>query len=61
MKLVIELDGGIHDDLDQNDHDRLRGDMLSEREIRVIRFRNKEVIRNLHEVCTRIKDACFVK
>ena len=61
LKLAIELDGGIHDDPDQDDHNRLREQMLSEREIRIIRFRNKEVIRNLHDVCTRIKDACFVK
>jgi len=61
MKLVVELDGEIHDDLDQNDHDRLREDMLREREIRVIRFRNEEVIRDLHDVCNRIRKACFAK
>lgn len=61
LKLVVELDGGIHDDPDQYEYDCLREQMLRERELRIIRFRNEEVISDLHDVCDRIRKACFVR
>lgn len=61
LKLIVELDGGIHDDPDQYEYDRLREQMLRERELRIIRFRNEEVISDLHDVCERIRKACFVR
>ena len=51
--LVIEVDGDIHDL--QRDEDARREKTLSELELRVIRFRNDEVARDLSGVVERIK------
>jgi very-short-patch-repair endonuclease len=60
-KLVIELDGGIHNDPEQKDYDDVREEMLLNREIRVIRFRNEKVFDDIDDVCICIEEACFVK
>ena len=51
--LVIEVDGDIHDL--QQEEDARREKALSELGLRVIRFRNDEVVRNLSGVVQRIK------
>ena len=43
LRLVIELDGGIHGSLDQKEHDEGREFELRSLGIHVIRFRNEEV------------------
>lgn len=60
-KLVIELDGGIHDRSDQKEHDELREEKFRERKIRTIRFRNSEVMNDVDGVCDRIAKACYLK
>jgi very-short-patch-repair endonuclease len=52
-KLAIELDGEIHDA--QQDQDAERTLMLSTRGIRVIRFRNEEVLNHLESVLQRLR------
>jgi very-short-patch-repair endonuclease len=52
-KLAVEVDGGIHDE--QRDLDAERTAALALRGIRVIRFRNEEVLGNLGDVVERIR------
>jgi very-short-patch-repair endonuclease len=55
-KLVIELDGGIHDILEQKEYDQGRTFELEEKGFKILRFRNEEVINNLEDVLSRIKN-----
>jgi very-short-patch-repair endonuclease len=52
--LVIEVDGDIHDL--QQEEDAVREKALSEMGLRIIRFRNHEVLKNLSEVVEKIKN-----
>ena len=53
--LVIEVDGDIHDL--QQEEDARREKVLSEMGLRIVRFRNEEVVRNLSAVVGKIHDA----
>jgi very-short-patch-repair endonuclease len=55
-KVVIELDGRSHDG--QRDKDRQRQDYLERQGLRVIRFGNDSVLKNLNGVLEAIADAC---
>lgn len=55
-KLVVEVDGGYHDDADQQHDDQIRTDYLLEKGFRVIRFRNEEVNTDIKSVILRIKE-----
>ncbi len=57
LKLVIELDGGHHDEDFNRLHDDSRTDFLQDNGYRVIRFTNGEVLQNIDSVLTRIADA----
>jgi very-short-patch-repair endonuclease len=52
--LCVELDGGIHDTEDQQARDAARTAYLQARGIRVLRFRNDEVVTDIDSVLTRI-------
>lgn len=52
--LVVEVDGDVHDL--QQDEDARREKVLSELGLRIVRFRNDEVVRNLSAVVGRIKE-----
>lgn len=54
-KLIIEVDGGIHEK--QKDYDNIRSEFLVTSGYLVIRFSNQEVINNTTEVLNKIKDA----
>jgi very-short-patch-repair endonuclease len=54
-RLVIELDGEIHDQ--QVDYDTARTDQLKQFGYQVVRFRNQEVITNLDTVLCQILNA----
>jgi len=54
-KLVVELDGGMHDG--QQDYDAARTQQLQDYDSRVIRFRNEEVLTDLASVLDRIREA----
>ena len=54
-KLIIELDGGIHEEQDQKRYDHDRTCVLNEYGIKVIRIKNKEVVNNLNVVLGKIK------
>jgi very-short-patch-repair endonuclease len=54
-KLAIELDGAAHDSEPAQCHDRLRDRFLLELGIRVLRFRNSEVMEDLEGVLSEIR------
>ena len=56
--LVIEIDGDVHGQPSQEEHDIARDAWLAERGYKVIRFQAGEVGRNLEGVLRRIKEAC---
>jgi very-short-patch-repair endonuclease len=54
--LVVELDGGVHED--QIEYDQERDKVLEGRDLRILRVRNEEIQNNLQEVLARIEAAC---
>jgi len=54
-KLVIELDGGIHNTLQQREYDQQRTETLQTYDLTVIRFKNEAVINNIHKVLEEIR------
>jgi very-short-patch-repair endonuclease len=52
--LVIELDGSVHDE--QKEEDARRDKVLSEMELRIVRFKNQEVLKNLSAVLGKIHE-----
>ncbi len=53
--LVVEVDGDIHDL--QQEEDERREKVLTEIGLRIVRFRNDEVVRSLSAVVGKIRDA----
>ena len=58
-KIVIEVDGGYHEQPVQQVDDQLRTEFIESRGFRVIRFKNEEVNSNLNDVITRIKEEIY--
>ena len=56
-QLVVELDGSIHDLQDQFASDEERTKYLNDHGLRVIRFRNEEILKSLPAVLQRIVEA----
>jgi very-short-patch-repair endonuclease len=54
-RLIIELDGGIHDTPEQKEYDEGRTFELEEKGFKILRFKNEEVINNIENVLFRIK------
>jgi len=54
-RLIIELDGAIHNQ--QTDYDQARTEKLQQLGYRVLRFRNPEITQNLAEVLQKILSA----
>jgi very-short-patch-repair endonuclease len=57
LKLVVELDGPQHLELDAVEHDKRRTDWLSARGFHILRFRNQELDENIHAVIDAIEGA----
>lgn len=55
-KLVIEVDGGVHQESEQKEHDTIRTFDLERLGYRVIRFTNEEVLTALPDVVSRIRN-----
>ena len=53
MKLIVELDGGIH--LTQVEYDQAREDILKDRGYQIIRFSNQEILHHWNTVAERLK------
>jgi type I restriction enzyme, R subunit len=56
LKLVIELDGGIHSEPSQVAHDQNRDGYLLSLGCTILRFPNEDVLRNLKTVILKIAD-----
>ena len=56
VDLVIEVDGSVHEADEQKEKDTERDKVLSEMGLRVLRFRNEDVIKNLSGVLGRIRE-----
>ena len=54
-KLIVEIDGEIHDLLEHKEYDKHRGKILEELGYNVIRFKNNEVKNDLKSVLEKIK------
>ena len=55
-KLVVELDGGVHDEKINKEYDEARTVMLARLNIIVLRFKNEEVINDMQCVLKKISD-----
>lgn len=58
LKLVIEIDGGIHKTVDQREYDIGREAELENWGIKVIRFTNEEVENNITHIQNEIERIC---
>ena len=56
-KLIIEIDGGQHNEERIKERDEERMTRLKERGYRIIRFWNNEVLTNLEGVMERVREA----
>ena len=54
--LVIELDGSVHGGDEQKENDTERDKVLSEMGLRIVRFMNEDVIKNLPKILGRIRE-----
>ncbi len=57
LRLVIEVDGSIHDPEEQKEKDRNRTAQLENFGLKVIRFRNEEIRKNERKVVKSIAEA----
>ncbi len=55
-KLIIEIDGEYHNELEQQQYDKGRTYILNELKVTVIRFTNHEVHKKIHFVLDKIKE-----
>ena len=58
LKLVIEVDGGIHRTKEQYEHDLGREGDIENWGIRIIRFTNEEIEININRVVKQIEQVC---
>ena len=55
MKLAIEIDGSIHNDAEIKDNDAYRTESLNSKDIKILRFSNEDILRDLSNVLQKIK------
>ncbi len=56
VKLVIELDGGYHENKEVKIYDEARENDIKEHGITVLRFKNEEVLNNIEDVLNKMGD-----
>jgi very-short-patch-repair endonuclease len=54
-KLVVEVDGGYHNEIEQQEYDAGRTQVINDYGISVIRFTNEEVLHNIQSVLNKIR------
>jgi very-short-patch-repair endonuclease len=57
LRLVVEMDGDVHDDAGRQQYDAWRESKLAEHGLTVVRFRNEEIAVNLPDVLERLRGA----
>ena len=55
-RLIIEIDGEIHNEKEQEEYDRVRDKFFKEIDFTVLRFSNSEIDKNLIKVIEKIKE-----
>jgi 5-methyltetrahydrofolate--homocysteine methyltransferase len=55
QRLVIEIDGAIHNEIEQKQHDTIRTEWLNEKGFKVVRFTNNEILTKIEDVLDRLK------
>lgn len=55
-KLVVEIDGGIHNSIEQKEHDEIRTYFLNSKGYHVLRFHNGEVISSIDQTIKTIEN-----
>ncbi|MFZ0281893.1 MAG: endonuclease domain-containing protein [Bacteroidales bacterium] len=55
IRLVIEVDGGIHSNPQINEYDDSRSGELERYGISVLRFKNEDIIKNIEQVLSQIR------
>ncbi len=55
LKLVIELDGKIHNPIENKDYDNGREVMLKELGLYILRYKNEEILENIEMVIDKLK------
>ena len=58
-KLAIELDGDSHKEIGAKDYDKIRTEYINSKEIKVLRFKNEEVMKNIKGVLEVIEKNAF--
>jgi len=53
LKLIIELDGKIHEK--QKDYDKAREDILKAKKLNILRFKNEEIVNNINASMIKLK------
>lgn len=56
LKLVIEIDGCIHNTEEARNNDKLRDDFLQTLDLKIIRFTNDEVSDNGNDIIKKLKE-----
>jgi very-short-patch-repair endonuclease len=56
LKLIIEVDGGIHNSAAQQEHDMRRTRRLESEGFQVVRFTNEQVLRHMTSVIGNLED-----
>ena len=54
VRLVIELDGTVHNLKDQKEYDELRKEVIEVHRVRVLRIRNEEIEKDIEDVLKKI-------
>ena len=57
LKLAIEVDGSSHDATEAKDYDKMREKIIEQCGIKVLRFRNEQVMNHLDDVIVAITQA----
>jgi len=61
LKLVIEIDGEIHDSIDRIEYDNERTKIIESYGIKLIRFSNEDIYERFDYVCISINEICNCK
>ena len=56
LKLVIEIDGGIHLSNEAKNNDKIRDEFMQSLDLKIIRFTNDEVSKNWEVVVEKLKN-----
>jgi len=56
VKVVVEVDGRIHDSEDKKEYDKIREEIIKMHGIRIIRFTNDEIMNDLEDVLKRLSE-----